>query len=212
MKYFWQAFGILAAITVIIFIFFAFSVRTKNAVTFTGLPRPTTPEVTSADPQVGPQNAPVTLVDYGDYQCPACAELESTIVALRAQYGDKLRIVWKDMPNASVHPEALHAALAARCADKQKKFWEYHALLFANQSLLGSDLYMKIAGQLKLNTDTFNRCLTNQDTLPFVQRGFDEGTALGLSTTPTVYLNGKRYDGDLTQGAMSRAIDLILKK
>lgn len=211
MKYFWQAFAVLAGITLVTFVFFAVSVPVKNRITYTDTNAPTVPEITIADPQLGPQNAPVTIVNYGDYQCQACGMFESTLTDLRSDYGDKLRIVWKDLPNSGAHPEAVPAAIAARCGEKQKKFWPFHDALMKNQALLGPALYTKIATDLKLNTNKFNRCLTNQETLPLVERGYAEGTALLINTTPTIYINNVRYSGDLTTNALRSTIDAILK-
>ncbi|MFA5945718.1 MAG: thioredoxin domain-containing protein [Patescibacteria group bacterium] len=211
MKYFWQGFAILAGVTAVIFVFFILSLPVRNHITFTDKQAPTVPEITIADPSLGPQNAPVTIVNYGDYQCQACALFESTLKDLRDQYGDKLRIVWKDMPNSGAHGEAISSAIAARCGEKQKKFWEFHSALMMNQSLLGTDLYTKIATDLKLNVNKFSRCFTSQETLPLVQRGYDEGTLLQITTTPTIYLNNVRYSGDLSTSVLKRAIDAILK-
>ncbi len=210
MKYFWQFIAVIASVTLVIFLFFALSVKTKDSIVYTGQVAVTQPEVTSADPQIGPTNAKITLVNYADFQCAACAELEPIFKALVKNYGTSVRLVWKDMPNSSVHPEAIPAAVAARCAGKQNKFWEFHDTLMANQSLLSSELYIQVATELKLKANAFNQCVTNQDTLPLVQRGYDEGTALHITATPTLFINGERYTGNLTLAELSSIIDDIL--
>lgn len=211
MKYFWHlivAFSVLAAI---IFLFFVFSVRVKDDVTFTNEKIVTEPEITIADPSLGPLNAPVTIVNYGDYQCEGCAKIDATLNEIRAEYGDQVRIVWKDMPNSSQHPEAINAAVAARCAGEQKKFWEYHELLMLNQNLLGSELYTAIAEELELRENPFARCLENQDTLPLVERGYNEGIALDVSVTPTLFINNERFAGSISATDLRRAIEAIIE-
>jgi len=210
MKYFWQFFAVIIGITLVIFLFFVLSVKTKNSITYTNQKIITSPEITSADPQLGPANAKVTLVAYEDFQCETCATFEGVLNTLRTNYGTDLRVVWKDMPNSSTHKEAVPAAIAARCAGKQNKFWEFHNVLMANQPLLSTDFYTATAANLKLKANAFAQCLTNQDTLPLVQRGYDEGIALQISSTPTVFINGTRYTGNLTLAELSRNIDDIL--
>lgn len=212
MKYFSQFLAVIISLTVIISLFFILSLRTKNDISFTGEQTVTTPEITIADPQLGPANAKVTIVTYEDYQCEACAQLDGVLKTLRTNYGTSLRIVWKDMPNSGAHPQAIPAAVAARCAGKQNKFWEYHDALIANQSLLSEDLYKQIAATLKLRTNAFNQCIANQDTLPLVERGYDEGLALHVTSTPTIFINGERYSGNLTLSEISRKIDELLPK
>ena len=210
MRYFWH-FLVGATITVIfIVLFFSFSLSTKDHITFTDDTGLTEPTITIADPSLGSAKAPVTLVNFGDYQCGGCAQLEMSLTALRAEYPDSLRVIWKDMPNTSQHSEALNAAVAAHCGGEQKSFWEYHTLLMANQANLGSELYSQIATELDLNTRAFNRCLEDQSTLPLVQRGFDEGLALGIAATPTIFVNGERYTGAMTTIELRRMIDKII--
>jgi len=210
MRYFWHIFALIVALALITILFFAFSVNVKNSVSYTNQVKITVPQVTTADPSVGPVTAPVTLIDYGDYQCPSCAQIESTLSALKTAYGDKLRIVWKDLPNSSTHSEAINAAVAARCAGVQGKFWDYHSLLMANQAQLGNALYTALAAQLKLNTNSFSNCLTKQDTLPLVQRTYDEAVALQIPATPSIWLNGVRYVDSLDTPSLKHSIDALL--
>lgn len=207
MRYFWHFLTVAGLLTVMIVLFFSFSLSTKNRITFTDDAKLSVPIITIADPALGPATAPITLVNFGDYQCKGCADLENSLIALKAEYGDTLRIVWKDMPNTSQHSEAMNAAVAAQCAGEQDKFWEYHTLLMINQPLLGPELYTQIATELELKDKPFARCLENQSTLPLVQRGFDEGVALGITTTPTLFINGERYTGAMTTSELRRIID-----
>ncbi len=212
MRYFWHFLIAATVIVVFIVLFFSLSLGTKDKITFTDQSSITTPTVTIADPSQGPNAAPVTIVNYGDYQCQNCAELDMSLVALRAEYPDALRVVWKDMPNTSQHKEALNAAVAAHCAGEQDKFWEYHSLLMINQTILGPELYTQIATELDLKDRPFTRCLEDQSTLPLVQRGFEEGVALGITATPTLYINGERYTGSMKTSDLRRIIDNLISE
>lgn len=212
MRYFWHFLIAATVIVVFIVLFFVFSLSVKDDITFTDDATVTEPSITIADPALGSDTAPVTLVNFGDYQCESCADLEMSLVALRAEYTDALRIVWKDMPNTTQHDQALDAAVAAHCAGEQDKFWEYHNLLMANQANLGPQLYTEIATELGLKDRPFTRCLEDQSTLPLVQRGFDEGLALGVTATPTLYINGERYTGAMTTSEIRRIIDSIISE
>ncbi|MEK9157548.1 MAG: thioredoxin domain-containing protein, partial [Patescibacteria group bacterium] len=121
-------------------------------------------------------------------------------------------IVWKDMPNETRHSEAIPSAIAARCAGKQGKFWEFNAQLFANQSTLSSDLYQTIAADVGLDTPSFSLCVSNEDTLPLVERTLAEGLALKITATPTLFINNERFTGSLSQSEIDRAISAAMVK
>lgn len=210
MRYFWHFLTTASLLVVFIILFFSSSLSVKDKIFFTDDTGITEPTITIADPVLGSPTAPVTIVNFGDYQCQGCAELENSLIALRSEYAEAVRIVWKDMPNTSQHVQALSAAVAAQCAGEQDKFWEYHSLLMANQDVLGPELYTEIATELELKDRPFTRCLEDQSTLPLVQRGFDEGLALGITATPTLYINGERYTGAMTTSEMRRLIEAII--
>lgn len=210
MRYFWHAMMAIIVFALIIFTFFAFSVNSSNRITYTDADAPTAPTVTIADPSIGPDDAAITIVNFGDYQCDACAQLESTLAEVAEMFPGQVRIVWKDMPNNSVHPEAVRAAVAARCAGKQDKFFAYHSYLFANQSSLGEALYTALAEELELKTASFARCVENEDTLPLVQRSYEEGITLGIAATPTIFINNERYTGSLTLSSIASIIRSLL--
>lgn len=197
-------------LALIIFVFFAFSLNTSHQITFTDDDAPTQPSITIADPSIGADDAAVTIVNFGDYQCEACADVDEALTAVAEEFPGQIRLVWKDMPNSSVHPEATNAAVAARCAAKQDKFFEYHAYLFANQSSISPSLYTALAEKLELKSSSFARCIENQDTLPLVQRSYEEGLALGIAATPTIFINGERYTGSLTQASLTSTIRSLL--
>lgn len=210
MRYFWHFLVIITLIATVTIAFFAFSLSTKDHITFNDQETLTAPTVTIVDPSTGPDNAKVTIVNFGDYQCALCADLDTSLVNLKAEYGNAVRIIWKDMPNTSQHPQALDAAIAAQCAGEQDKFWEYHNLLMANHEILNAELYTQLATELGLKDRAFSRCLEEQTTWPLVQRGFDEGLALGITATPTLYINGERYTGAMTTTEIRRIIDRLI--
>ncbi|MBP9828320.1 thioredoxin domain-containing protein [Patescibacteria group bacterium] len=205
---------IIAIITIasITFLFFAFSVQVKDRIIFTDvLPDISEPTITVADPQLGPKEAAVTIVNFGDYQCESCATLDATLTELHATYPDDVRIVWKDMPNRSSHEQAFPAAIAARCAAEQDAFWEFHKVLFANQALLSDALYTALATELGLNENKFNKCYSTQASAPYVERTEAEGYALEITATPTLWINGERSTGASSLRDLSRIVEDALR-
>ena len=147
------------------------------------------------DPALGPASAPVTLVEFSDFQCPFCQRVEPTLKQLRDKYGDKLRIVWKDFPLTQIHPQAFKAGEAGHCAGDQGKYWEYHDRLFANQQALQPADLKKHATDLGLDGAAFGTCLDTSKYGERVRDGVSQGTALGVNSTPTVFINGRRLSG-----------------
>ena len=149
----------------------------------------------ATDPALGPATAPVTLVEFSDFQCPFCQRVEPTLKRLRETYGDKLRIVWKDFPLTQIHPQAFKAGEAGHCAGEQGKYWEYHDRLFANQqALMPADL-KKHASDQGLDAAKFASCLDSSKYGERVRDGVSAGTLLGVNSTPTIFINGRRLSG-----------------
>ncbi len=147
-----------------------------------------TPPVGAKDPKLGSAQAPVTIIEYGDFQCEFCKTFDETLKTVQAQYGDQVRLVWKDWPVASLHPEAVSAAVAARCAQQQNQFWEFHDALFQNQDQLSQATYTQIASTLQLDADSFSRCLTSDAPRQLVSDSYTEGLAYGVTQTPTLFI------------------------
>jgi protein-disulfide isomerase len=211
MKYFWHFVISIGILSFILFAFFGASLSFENKVAYTDQDIPTEPSVTFIDPTLGPATARATIVLYGDYGCDACATLDETLITLIADdFPTDVRLVWKDMPNTSQHKEALNAAVAARCAEDQDAFWEYHALLIANHDSLSPELYSALAKQLGLKENTFASCYNNQTPAPVIQQTHDEGVALGVTATPTIFINGARYTGAVDSGTLKAMIRQIL--
>jgi protein-disulfide isomerase len=152
-------------------------------------------EVEASDPSLGRASAPITLIEFSDFQCPFCQRVAPTLKKLRETYGDKLRIVWKDFPLTQIHPQAFKAGEAAHCAGDQGKYWEYHDRLFANQQQLLPDDLKKHAGEIGLDAAAFGSCLDSSKYGERVRNGVAEGMRLGVNSTPTVYVNGRMLSG-----------------
>ena len=151
--------------------------------------------IADSDPSIGDAGAEVTIVEFSDFQCPFCLRSLPTLQRLQKTYGDRLRVVWKDFPLTRIHPQAQRAAEAAHCAGEQEKFWPYHDLLFENQQTLDEPALKRYAQQLSLDTARFNSCLEASKYAPRVQEGVALGTRLGVSSTPTMFVNGRIVPG-----------------
>jgi protein-disulfide isomerase len=168
--------------------------------------------ISPSNPSVGSASAPITLIEFSDYQCPYCGRVEPTLKRIRAAYGDKIRFVWKDFPLTQIHPQAFKAGEAAHCAGDQGKYWQLHDLLFSKQTELQVDDLKRHALTAGLNSATFNQCLDSSKYGERVRDGISEGTALGVNSTPTIFINGRRLSGAQPYEAFAAVIDEELAK
>jgi protein-disulfide isomerase len=145
------------------------------------------------DPRLGPEKAPVQIVEFADYECPYCQSVSADLTRLREQFGAQVSFVYKDYP-LPMHPLAARAAEAARCAGEQSKFWEYHDSLFETKRLQMSDLKQH-ARDLKLDTAAFDKCLDSSSEAAVVKKDVVEGQRLGLTGTPSFFVNGHFMSG-----------------
>lgn len=152
-------------------------------------------QVSAADaPSKGPANAPVTIIEFSDFQCPFCSRGKATMDQVVSTYGDKVRLVFRNFP-LSFHQNAEKAAEAAQCANEQGKFWEYHDILFANQGALAVENLKQYAVDLKLDTAKFNSCLDSGKYAAKIQTDISDGQAAGVRGTPAFYINGRSISG-----------------
>ena len=151
--------------------------------------------VAADDPALGAATAPVTLVEFSDFQCPFCARVMPTLKKVKQTYGDKVRIVWKDFPLTQIHPQAFKAAEAAQCAREQGKFWELHDVLFANQQALMPDDLKKHAAGVGIDLPKFNACFDASKYGERVQQQMSAGSQLGVGSTPSIFINGRLVAG-----------------
>jgi protein-disulfide isomerase len=157
----------------------------------------------------GPSDAPVTLLEYGDYQCPYCGAAYPIIKDVQARMGDRLRFVFRNFPITTAHPQAEQAAEAAEAAGVQDRFWPMHDLLYENQRHLADEDLLRYAGQLGLDVDSFGHDLAEHVHAARVHNDFMSGVRSGVNGTPTFYINGVRhddsYDVDTLLAALNRA-------
>jgi protein-disulfide isomerase len=161
----------------------------------------------AGEPFKGSEKAPVTIVKFEDYQCPFCKQVQPTFNELLSRYNGKVRLVHKDLPLESLHSQARQAAEAARCAYEQGKFWEYHDKLYANSPKASADDLKSYAKGVGLNIDSFDRCLTSGKYKAVVQQDLNEGAQLGLTGTPTFFINGREISGNQPLEAFEAIID-----
>jgi len=158
------------------------------------------------DPFQGPEDAPITIVEFGDFKCGYCARFHSeTLAPLLEDYEGQVRIVFRDYP--ILGSTSLDAAFAAECANDQGAFWPYHDLLYENQQILGRDTYLALAEQLELDVDTFTSCIDNQTYRDEVFADYSDGQRLGVTGTPTFYINGRPIIGAQPYPVFASAIE-----
>jgi len=142
----------------------------------------------------GPASAAVTLVEYGDYECPYCGAAYPIVKELQDRMGDRLRFVFRNFPITTSHPNAEQAAEAAEAAAAQGRFWEMHDLLYENQRRLADEDLHAYADQLGLDVDLFDKELAEHVHAPRVREDFMSGVRSGVNGTPSFYINGVRHD------------------
>jgi protein-disulfide isomerase len=170
-------------------------------------PPPYRVEVPGDGPSRGPATAPVTVVVFEDFQCPFCRQAHETLERVLARYQDRVRLVHRDFPLEALHPAAWKAHEAARCAEKQGKFWEYRSLLYATPRAVSPEDLNGYAGRLGLDTRTFSSCLAGGELKAVVQRDEDAGNALGLTGTPALFINGRFVPGAQPESEYVRIIE-----
>jgi protein-disulfide isomerase len=161
-------------------------------------------------PQIGPANAPVTVVEFLDYQCPYCVRADPTILQLVKEYGDKMRFVHRDFP-IDGHPRAFAAARAARCAGEQGRFWEYHRSLFAKPAGMDDADLRSRAAELALNVEAFSSCYVSGRHDEDIRASEESGLAAGVESTPTFFVNGQMLVGAKPIEEFREAIDAALR-
>lgn len=158
-------------------------------------------------PSLGPANAPITIVEFSDFQCPFCRRFhQETYSALLAAYPDKIRFVYRNLPLTSIHPDAMDAAVASLCANDQNVYWDYHDKLFSSETL-GRDTYVQYAKDLGLDVDKFTSCLDSSLHNDFIQKDMDFALNLGIQSTPTFFINGLAVVGAQPLSTFQQIID-----
>lgn len=150
---------------------------------------------------LGPKDAPITVVEFADFQCPYCANAESTLRQIISNYPNEIRFVYRHLPLTSVHPYAFQAAEASECANEQKMFWEMHDSLFENQQNYPEEdsstmaFFSDLANEIGLDIASFRDCLQNQTYASYVSQDMDDGFKYGVNGTPTFFVNQQKVVG-----------------
>lgn len=167
------------------------------------------------DPFLGDPNAPVTIVEFGDFQCPFCRRFHAqTLPLIIDEYvkTGKARFVYRDFPLSSIHEQAQKSAEAAECANEQGKFWPYHDLLFQRQEGLSISNYKLWAGELGLNQGQFNSCLDSGKYSAEVEKDAEDGRKAGVTGTPATFVNGRLVSGAVPFAQFKAVIEEELAK
>jgi protein-disulfide isomerase len=168
--------------------------------------KPPRAEVEARGPSKGAENAPVTIVEFSDFQCPYCQRQEEALHKILAEYPGRVRLVFRDFP-LDIHPNAQKAAQAAACADDQGKFWPMHDKLFENQGALEADKLKAYARQAGLDGKQFDTCLDKDATKERVEKSLMEGEHAGVDGTPALFVNGRLLSGATSYEDLKSAVD-----
>jgi protein-disulfide isomerase len=180
------------------------SLRSKAEISI--LLKPPRAEIAYRDAPVrGSENAPVTIIEYADYECPYCQETQPALDKLEAEYKGKLAFVFKDTP-LPMHSHAEKAAEAAHCAGAQGKYWEYHDLLFKERQLEVPQL-KEAARELKLDGQAFDQCLDSNSQADLVRTQLNEASRLGLQGTPSFFINGRFFSGAMSYDKLREIVE-----
>jgi len=166
--------------------------------------------VNAEDHSRGPKDAPITLVEYGDFECPHCGQAHYQLQELEKALGDSMRLVFREFPLTTVHPHAAQAAEAAESAGAQRKFWPMHDILFENQDALEEEDLLQYAAAIDLDAEQFARDLSEERFAPRVREQFMGGVHSGVNGTPTFFINGVRHDGAFDYQSLLEAINEYL--
>jgi protein-disulfide isomerase len=170
-----------------------------------------TPSVSARDHAQGPAGAPLTLVEYGDYQCPYCGAAYTVVKRLQKALGKKLCFVFRNFPLTQMHPYALVAAEAAEAAALQGKFWEMHDLIYERQAILEAGILPDWAGEVGLDLAKFEAAIRQKDIAQRIKDDRMSGIRSGVNGTPSFFINGARHDGPPDYNSLGAALEQELQ-
>lgn len=171
----------------------------------------TGPIISNFDPYLGEFDAPIRIIVYSDFACKYCQEQEKIIKNILKKYEGNVRFIWKDYPDINANSISFKSSLAARCAQDQGKFWEYHDQLFQNISLVDYGYLSEIAKNIGLDTKRFDTCLSERDSQALIVSNIEEANAIGIIGVPSVYINDKEFIGKVSEEDFSLIIDSELQ-
>ena len=185
--------------------------RADVRITLPSLEPPVITVGTDGDPSLGPDRAAITIVEFSDFQCPYCQQSVKVLKELRQLYGERIRLVYRDYPGPN-HPYALQAAEAAHCAGEKGKFWEYHDRLFDRQTPGQGWDFASLANELGLQQKTFENCLSSGHFRDQIIKDLQDGLKLGITSTPTFFINGRPLVGAQPLSTFQALIDRLLEQ
>ncbi len=169
------------------------------------------PAIRPGDPvRFGSATSFASVIEFGDFECPSCQNLAKTLDEVTSSFHGRVRLVWRDLPVMDVNPHAMAAAIAARCAGAQGKFWEAHDLLFSAETL-NERTFERLAPQLHLNGAEYERCRTDQRVRAAIQEDVDTARGDGIQAAPLLFIGTKAHLGPMNAEELEREITLFLK-
>lgn len=192
------------------------SIKNAPTPTPTPTPAPSKPSSSKVDVKIsdsdhyrGDKDAPITIVEFSDFQCPFCSRFHDTMLQVIENYPKDVKWVYKHFPLDSIHPYAREAAEASECAGEQGKFWEYTDSLYANQKSINSSYLNSLAREIGLNTSKFDKCLADGKYAKKVNDDFQYGKQIGVTGTPGGYINGQKIGGALPYNQLESMIESL---
>jgi len=167
------------------------------------------PPVSEKDHMQGDKNAPIELVEYGDYQCPHCGAAYPIIKSIQKKMGSKLKFVYRNFPLAESHPNATNAAIATEAAAVQGKFWEMHDVVFEHQQSLSDAALIKYAQKIGLDISKFESDFDKQEIQDKVESDLESGVRSGVNGTPSFFINGKKYNDSWDEETLLKYLQSI---
>lgn len=168
--------------------------------------------VDAAGPARGAADAPITIVEFSDFQCPFCGRMEPELQKLLGAYPRQVRLVYRNFPLESLHPDALHAAQAGVCAGRQGKFWPMHDLMFAEQNALSIPALKEKAKRVGLDSKRFDHCLDTGEAMPVIKEDQAAARRLGLSGTPSTFVDGRFLNGAVSYEELTAMVNDELQR
>lgn len=170
------------------------------------------PTVSLLDPSMGDERAQVVIVEFSDFECSFCQKQEQVLKRVLQKHKDRVKLVWKDYPNRDFGSPSFRAAVAARCADEQGKFWPFHDFLFEQNKNLTEDNFLNIAKLLELNEGDFKTCLKDDDVRGVVEESINEANDLNITGVPFFYVNKQEIMGEISEEKLEKIIQVELAR
>lgn len=166
--------------------------------------------ISSNDHFYGNPAATLSLVEYGDYECPYCGRAYPIVKAIKQELGKDLKFVFRNFPLSKIHPNAFSAAVATEAAALQNKFWEMHDIIFEHQHSLDPENVFLLAGRIGLDLEKFKNDIHDERLINKVENDFESGIRSGVNRTPSFFINGEKFEGDWSEGELMERLKAVL--